>query len=138
MQQTFRGHLVVLADEYTYSDGETFTAAVKALNLAPIIGKRTAGAGVWLRGRNLLADKGVARVAEFPVYAMDGRWINEGHGVIPTIEVNNLPHATFLGEDAQLEAAIKYLKEKLKNDPVPEMEVQPFPSNVAPAEDIVE
>ncbi|NQV87261.1 MAG: PD40 domain-containing protein, partial [Woeseiaceae bacterium] len=31
MQNTFRGHLVVLADERTYSDGETFVAAIKQL-----------------------------------------------------------------------------------------------------------
>jgi tricorn protease len=45
---TFRGHLVVLVDEMTYSDGETFAAGVKALKLGPLVGKRTAGAGVWL------------------------------------------------------------------------------------------
>ncbi len=71
MQNAFRGHLVVIADEGTYSDGETFTAAIKSLGIAPIIGKRTAGAGVWLSGRNYLSDFGIARVAEFPVYAMD-------------------------------------------------------------------
>ncbi|HEY1228881.1 MAG TPA: S41 family peptidase, partial [Ramlibacter sp.] len=47
MQNTFRGHLVVLMDELTYSDGETFAAGVKALKLGPLVGKRSAGAGVW-------------------------------------------------------------------------------------------
>ncbi|WP_444995135.1 S41 family peptidase [Aliikangiella sp. IMCC44359] len=138
MQQTFRGHLVVLADEFTYSDGETFTAGVKALNLAPVIGKQTAGAGVWLRGMNRLTDNGIARVAEFPQYAMDGRWIVEGYGVEPTIEVDNLPHATFKGEDAQLETAIKYLKKKMKDSPIPELKTKPFPTDVnTPAMDIL-
>ena len=73
MQNAFRGHLVVIADEGTYSDGETFTAAIKALGIAPVIGKRTAGAGVWLTGSNNLADFGIARVAEFPFYSMDDR-----------------------------------------------------------------
>uniref|UniRef100_UPI0040474B33 S41 family peptidase n=1 Tax=Shewanella sp. TaxID=50422 RepID=UPI0040474B33 len=91
MQQTFRGHLVVLADQMTYSDGETFSAGVRALNIAPIIGKQTAGAGVWLSGRNSVTDNGMARVAEYPQYAIDGRWIVEGHGVEPDIEVDNLP-----------------------------------------------
>jgi len=126
MQNAFRGHLVVLADERTYSDGETFTAAIKALDIAPVIGKRTAGAGVWLSDRNRLSDGGIARVAEFPVYSLDGRWIVEGHGVSPTIEVDNLPHETFMGRDAQLEAAIKYLLRKLEEEPVPDLKPGPF------------
>ena len=136
MQNVFRGHLVVLADEGTYSDGETFTAAIKSLDIAPVIGKRTAGAGVWLSGRNSLSDFGIARVAEFPVYAMDGRWIVEGHGVSPTIAVDNLPHATFEGKDAQLEAAIDYLQRKIEAEPIPELKARPFPEYGQPAEDV--
>ncbi|MFQ6371178.1 S41 family peptidase [Shewanella sp. YIC-542] len=118
MQQTFRGHLVVLTDELTYSDGETFAAGIKALGLAPLVGKRTAGAGVWLSGRNRLVDGGMARVAEYPQYAMDGRWIVEGRGVSPDVEVDNLPLATFRGKDAQLQQAINYLQDKLKSEPI--------------------
>jgi len=128
MQQTFRGHLVVLTDELTYSDGETFSAGIKALGIAPLIGKQTAGAGVWLSGRNSLTDKGMARVAEYPQYAMDGRWVLEGHGVTPDIEVDNLPFATFNGKDAQLETAISYLKDELVKQPVPALKAQPLPA----------
>lgn len=127
MQQTFRGHLVVLTDELTYSDGETFSAGIKALGIAPLIGKQTAGAGVWLSGRNALTDKGMARVAEYPQYAMDGRWVLEGYGVTPDIEVDNLPFATFNGKDAQLEAAISYLKDELVKQPIPALKALPMP-----------
>ena len=133
MQNAFRGHLVVLADERTYSDGETFSAAIKHLDIAPIIGKRTAGAGVWLTGRNRLSDNGIARVSEFPYFTMDGEWLVEGYGVSPTIEVDNLPHATFGGKDAQLEAAIEYLQQKIEEEPIPEMKAKPFPANGIPA-----
>ncbi len=134
MQQTFRGHLVVLADQFTYSDGETFTAGIKALDLGTVIGKQTAGAGVWLSGRNRVVDGGISRVAEYPVFSMDGRWIVEGVGVKPDIEVSNLPHATFNGEDAQLEAAIRYLEDKLKAEPIPALDAKPFPNSPAPAD----
>ncbi|MCL1141797.1 S41 family peptidase [Shewanella gaetbuli] len=127
MQQTFRGELVVLADQMTYSDGETFTAGIKALGLAPVIGKQTAGAGVWLSGRNRVTDNGMARVAEYPQYAMDGRWIVEGHGVEPDVEVSNLPYATYQGHDAQLEAAIEYLKGQLAQQPMPPLQALPLP-----------
>lgn len=118
MQQAFRGHLVVLTDQITYSDGETFSAGIKALGLAPLIGMRTAGAGVWLTGRNSLADGGMARVAEFPQFELDGHWIVEGQGVSPDIAVDNLPHATFEGKDAQLDKAISYLEAELKKAPI--------------------
>ena len=136
MQQTFRGHLVVLADEFTYSDGETFTAGVKALKLAPVIGKQTAGAGVWLRGFNRLTDGGMARVAEFPQYSIDGRWIVEGRGVSPDIEINNYPNETFNGKDAQLDAAITYLKQKMLNQPITPLKPKPLPKRAVEAQDI--
>ncbi len=133
LQNTFRGHLVVLADERTYSDGETFVAAIKRLDIAPVIGKRTAGAGVWLSGGNRLSDNGIARVSEFPYFGMDGEWLVEGYGVNPTIEIDNLPHATFSGADAQLDAAINYLQRKIKDEPVPELKADPYPKNGVPA-----
>ena len=136
MQQAFRGHLVVLADEFTYSDGETFTAGIRALDLGTVIGKQTAGAGVWLSGGNSVVDDGIARVAQFPVFAMDGRWITEGRGISPDIEVNNLPHATYKGGDAQLEKAIAYLQEKIKTQPIPKYKAKQFPAVDAMADDI--
>ena len=119
MQQTFRGHLVVLADELTYSDGESFTAAVKALKLGVVVGKRTTGAGIFLSDGNALIDKGRARVAEEAVFSVPGaQWMVEGIGVAPDIEVDNLPHASFNGSDQQLETALNLLLEKLKTEPV--------------------
>ena len=118
MQQSYRGHLAVLTDQVTYSDGETFSAGIKALKLAPLIGMRTAGAGVWLSGRNSLSDFGMARVAEYPQFETGGNWIIEGHGVTPDIKVNNLPHATYEGKDAQLSAAIHYLEQQQAKQPV--------------------
>lgn len=135
MQQTFNGHLVVLTDQLTYSDGETFSAGVKALGIAPLIGKQTAGAGVWLSGRNALTDNGMARVAEYPQYAVDGSWIIEGRGVSPDIEVDNLPYATFNGEDAQLTKAIEYLQQAQSLQPVLEFKPKPLPAH-GMAEDV--
>jgi len=136
MQQSFGGHLVVLADQFTYSDGETFTAGIKALDLGTVIGKQTAGAGVWLSGRNRVSDNGIARVAEYPVYDVDGNWVVEGHGVTPDIEVDNLPYATYMGKDAQLETAIKLLQRKLKEDPIKPFKAKEFPPVNQPAMDV--
>ncbi|AXA91805.1 S41 family peptidase [Massilia sp. YMA4] len=129
MQNTFRGHLVVLVDELTYSDGETFAAGVKALGLGPLVGKRTAGAGVWLSDRNRLADNGMVRVAETGQFDSDkGVWLIEGVGVVPDVEVDNLPNATFNGQDKQLETALALLKKKIAEQPVKRYQAQPIPS----------
>jgi tricorn protease len=129
MQKTFRGHLVVLIDELTYSDGETFAAGVKALGLAPLVGKRTAGAGVWLSDNNRLSDNGMARVAENGQFnTVDGNWLIEGVGVSPDVEVENLPHATFMGQDRQLEVALELLDKKLKDQPIKPYRPQAIPA----------
>jgi tricorn protease len=134
-QQSFRGHLVVLADQFTYSDGETFAAGVKALGLAPVIGMRTAGAGIWLSDRNQLVDKGIARVAEFGQFDAQGRWLIEGNGVAPDIEVDNLPYATANGGDAQLQAALDYLTRRMAEAPVGQPETQAIPIRGTPGHD---
>jgi tricorn protease len=137
MQQTFRGHLVVLVDALTYSDGETFTAGVKALQLGAVIGTRSAGAGIWLSDRNRLADGGIARMPEFGQFEVgSGRWLVEGLGVAPDIEVENPPVASFRGEDAQLEAAIAHLEQRLQQAPLPALRAEPIPARGQPAADV--
>lgn len=127
MQQAFRGHLVVLTDALTYSDGETFAAGVQSLGLAPLIGTRSAGAGIWLSARNTLVDRGLARVSEFPQFGIDGEWLIEAVGVQPDIEVDNLPHATWKGDDAQLRAGIENLLQRLQTEPVPPLRPSAIP-----------
>ncbi len=134
-QQSYRGHLAVLADQFTYSDGETFAAGIKALGLAPVIGKRTSGAGIWLSDRNTLADGGIARVAEFGQFDAKGRWLIEVQGVAPDIEVDNPPYATATGGDAQLQAAIDYLKKRFAEAPVTQPATQPIPPRGVPGHD---
>lgn len=119
MQYAFRGHLVVLVDQETASDGEAFAEGFKRLGLGPVIGARTWGGEIWLSATNVLTDGGVARAPMMGVYGPERKWLVEQEGVIPDIEVDNLPHATFLGKDAQLEAAIAYLKKKIADDPRP-------------------
>jgi tricorn protease len=123
MQYAPRGHMVALCDQNTSSDGEAVIEGFRRLGLGEIIGMRTWGGEIWLSSFNRLSDGGLARAPMSGVYA-DGEWLIEGHGVEPDIVVDNLPHATFNGEDAQLDAAIEYLLEKIREDP---REVPPAP-----------
>ncbi|MDN5205461.1 S41 family peptidase [Fulvivirgaceae bacterium BMA10] len=124
MQYAFRGHVVILVDENTASDGEAFADGFKKLNLGTAIGMRTWGGEIWLSGANRLSDGGIARAPMFGVYGPEGDWLIEGHGFEPDIVVDNLPHATFNGKDAQLEAAIQHLQKLIAEDP---REVPPVP-----------
>jgi tricorn protease len=127
MQYAFAGHMVVLCDENTYSDGEMFAEGFRRLGLGKVIGTRTWGGEIWLSFGNRLVDRGIASAAESGVYAPEGEWIIEGHGVEPDIVVDNLPHATFNGSDAQLEAAIEHLQEQIRLHPVEVPPPPPYP-----------
>jgi tricorn protease len=134
-QLAFAGHVVVLADADTYSDGETVAEGLKRLGIATVIGKRTAGAGIWLSDQNRLRDNGIARAAEVGVFVStptENRWIVEGEGVVPQIEVDNPPHATFNGGDAQLDAAIQFLLDKMAKEPVRQPTLPPYPLRAKP------
>ena len=72
MQYAFRGHVVVLCDERTASDGEAFTEGFRRLGLGKVIGTRTWGGEIWLSSSNILVDRGIATAAEIGVYGPEG------------------------------------------------------------------
>ena len=127
MHYAFRGHIVVLCDENTASDGEAFAEGFKRLGLGKVIGTRTWGGEIWLSSNNLLTDRGLARAPQTGVYGPEGEWLIEGHGVDPDIVVDNMPYETFNGKDAQLEAAIAYLEEQIREHPVDIPQPPPYP-----------
>ena len=128
MQYAFRGHVVALCDQETGSDGEAFAEGFRRLGLGKVIGVRTWGGEIWLSSSNVLADRGIATAAEMGVYGPEGKWLIEGHGVDPDIVVDNLPHATFTGSDAQLDAALRYLQQQIRKDPRPVPKAPPYPN----------
>ncbi|MDX8338809.1 S41 family peptidase [Draconibacterium sp. IB214405] len=127
MQYAFRGHIVVLCNEFTASDGEAFSEGIKRLDLGTVIGTRTWGGEIWLSSSNVLVDNGIATASEMGVYSEEGEWLIEGHGVEPDIVVDNLPYETFKGKDAQLEAAIKFLQKKMEEEPITIPQFPPLP-----------
>lgn len=126
MPYSFRGHIAVLVNENTYSDGEAFADGFRELGLGKTIGTRTWGGEIWLNSANRLSDGGLARAPMFGVYAED-EWRIEGRGFEPDIEIDNLPNATFNGSDAQLDKAIEHLLQLIKDDPRPVPQPPAYP-----------
>jgi tricorn protease len=128
MQYAFRGHMVILVDQNTASDGEAVADGFRRLGLGPVIGMRTWGGEIWLCSANRLTDGGLARAPSMGVYGPEGAWLIEQIGVEPDIVVDNLPHATFNGADAQLDTAIRYLLERIAEDPREVPPAPPYPN----------
>ena len=127
MQYAFRGHMVILCNQQTSSDGEAITEGFRRLGLGKVIGMRTWGGEIWLSGGNRLVDNGIATAAEMGVYGPEGKWLIEGRGVEPDITIDDLPYETYKGKDAQLEFAVEYLKKAIKDNPVVVPPAPPHP-----------
>jgi tricorn protease len=113
----FTGPLVALLDEDSASDGDIFPAAFKALQLGPLIGKRSWGGIIGITNLGALMDGGSVFVPQFATASADGQWAIEGVGVAPDIEVDNPPEAVLRGEDPQLERAIEEAVQRLRMQP---------------------
>jgi tricorn protease len=113
------GPKVLLADEFSASDGDLVTYRFKTYKMGPVIGKRTWGGVVGIRGALPMLDGGVLNRPEFSRYDVAGRtWAIEGVGVEPDIVVDNDPAREYAGEDQQLDKAIAVILDLLAKNPV--------------------
>ena len=116
---TMLGPKVMLLDEFSASDGDIVAYRFKKHKLGPVIGKRSWGGVVGIRGSLPLVDGGVLSRPEFSRYDSEGKqWIIEGTGVEPDIVVDNDPAREFAGIDDQLERGIEVIKKLLAEHPV--------------------
>jgi tricorn protease len=125
---TFVGPKVCLLDEFSASDGDIFPYRFKFHKLGKLIGKRSWGGVVGIRGSLPFVDGGFLNRPEFSRYDLDGKsWIMEGHGVDPDIIVDNDPSREYEGIDDQLNKAIETIMDELKNNPVKLPAPPPYP-----------
>jgi len=119
------GPMVCLADEFSASDGDLFTYRFKKHKLGKVIGKRTWGGVVGIRGSLPLLDGGFLMKPEFSRYDVEGKeYIIEGVGVEPDIYVDNDPALEYAGIDQQLNKAIEVILKELETK---EKEIPPLP-----------
>ena len=125
---THAGPKVCLIDNYSASDGDLFPFRFREMKLGKLIGVRTWGGVVGIRGPLPLIDGGQLFKPEFASYSKDGKgWPIEGYGVDPDIVVDNDPAKEYAGEDAQLNKAIEVILEEMKNYPGYVKPVPPYP-----------
>jgi len=118
------GPKVCLIDEFSASDGDIFPYRFRKTGLGKLIGKRTWGGVVGIRGTLPLLDGGFLNKPEFSRYDEKGNWIMEGVGVEPDIYVDNDPAKEYAGTDEQLQKAIDEILNELKTQ---EKTIPPIP-----------
>jgi len=121
------GPKVCLINEFSASDGDIFPYRFKRYQLGKLIGKRTWGGVVGIRGSLPLVDGGYLNKPEFATYSLEGKWIIEGEGVEPDIFVDNDPAKEYEGLDEQLNKAIEVILEELKTKEQKLPPVPPYP-----------
>jgi tricorn protease len=110
------GPKVLLINNYSASDGDLFPYGFKKHQIGKVIGKRTWGGVVGIRGSLPFVDGADLRKPEFASYSADeSKWIIEGYGVEPDIEIDNDPSREYEGIDDQLNKAIEVVLDELKN-----------------------
>lgn len=122
------GPKVLLIDPFSASDGDIVAYRFRKHRLGPIIGMRSWGGVVGIRGSLPLLDGGYLNRPEFSRFDLEAKeWIMEGTGVTPDIEVDNDPAREFAGLDEQLERAIAELQAALAKNPVVIPPPPPYP-----------
>lgn len=122
------GPKVALIDEFSMSDGDIFAYRFKHYKLGPVIGKRSWGGVVGIRGPLPLLDGGFLNRPEFSRYDIEGKeWIMEGYGVDPDIVVENDPAKEYEGMDQQLDRAVTEILDALKKNPTKLAPPPPYP-----------
>jgi tricorn protease len=116
--RAFSGHMATLINRQGGSDCETFALGFKQFKLGPVIGTRTWGGWVGIRGDKPLRDGGMITQPEFGGWDPKGAtWIIEGHGVDPDVELDLNADGLIHGKDLQLDYAIDYLVKQIAKEP---------------------
>jgi tricorn protease len=115
--RTLNGPFVVLTNEFAGSDGDIFPYVIQLEGLAPVIGTRSWGGVVGISSMRPMVDGGLMTQPESAWWDTQDGWDLENKGVIPDIQVQNLPQEVARGIDAQLNRGIEELVDLHRQDP---------------------
>ncbi|MFF4114573.1 S41 family peptidase [Streptomyces sp. NPDC001714] len=112
-----RGPVVVVANEFSGSDGDIVNAAIKALGIGPVVGTRTWGGVIGIDSRYRLVDDTLVTQPKYAFWLEGYGWGVENHGVDPDVEVVQRPQDWGAGRDPQLDEAVRIALEALEAAP---------------------
>lgn len=121
------GPFVCMTNQFAGSDGDIFPAAIQKLKLAPVIGKRSWGGVIGIRGIRPLQDGGALTHPEFAPLDPKHGWSIENYGVDPDIDIENMPQELARGFDAQLDRAIQEVLRLHRDNPPYKPQFPPAP-----------
>jgi len=108
----YAGEVVILVDELSASSSEEFAGSLQALGRATVIGNQTPG--MCLTANIVPLPNGALLVYPFSQAITPAGRVLENNGVLPDILVSLDRQALLQGLDGQLEAALEYLAEQLR------------------------
>ncbi len=112
------GPKCILINQYAGSGGDAFPYYFRLLGIGPLIGMRTWGGLVGISHNLPLVDGGGITMPDFGMWdPKSDQWVVENHGVDPDFEVENAPDQLVAGHDPQLERAIQWCLEQLRQSP---------------------
>ena len=126
-QRVHVGYKVVLINQEAGSDGDIFPAAFQMLGLGPVIGTRTWGGVIGIRGDKQFIDGGLSTQPEFAWWDLQRGWDLENHGVEPDIWVDVRPEDWVAGRDPQLDRGLAEIERMLKEKPIVRPQPPPVP-----------
>lgn len=123
------GPMVCLINENSMSDGDLFPYQFKQMGLGKLIGKRSWGGVIGISGSLPFIDGGYLMRPEHANFGADGKWVLEGVGMEPDIEVSNNPIDEYHKKDAQLDRAIEEILKEIENyKGLKKPDVPPYPN----------
>jgi tricorn protease len=137
-QKVLDGPFAILIDQHAGSDGDIFPESIRINGIAPLIGMRTWGGVVGIRGDKPSIDLCTTTQPEFawfdPGKPGGAGWSVENEGVSPDIEIDVTPADRHAGRDPQLEKGVEVVLEAMRKNPRKTPTLPPYPdrSRLAP------
>lgn len=122
------GPKAMLINHYSSSGGDAFPYYFRKKGLGKLIGTRTWGGLVGMSGNAGLVDGGYIAVPRFGIFDENQKWIIEGVGVYPDIEVYDQPHMVAKGIDPCVQKAVEVLLKELEEKPTEKVKAPADPN----------
>ncbi|BDE07845.1 tricorn protease [Vulcanimicrobium alpinum] len=115
--ESVRGPIVALTNQFAGSDGDIFSHCFKLYGLGPLVGMRTWGGVVGINPRHRLVDGTETTQPEYSFWFTDAGWGVENYGTDPTHEVDIAPQDSRAGRDPQMDEALRLIHDALAAAP---------------------